>query len=434
MRLVALLVLVAACGDDAAQAPDAPAAADAPLAADASTDAAPLLPPLPLHTESRWIVDANGHRIKLASVNWYGAEEKDFVVAGLDKQDVRAIAHLVHQMGFNSVRLPWSNEMVESNPVVAANVISANPQLAGKRALEVYDAVVTALADEGVLVILDNHASRADWCCSDTDGNGLWYTTAYPEAAWLADWATMAARYRDQPAVVGADLRNEPRSVIDPPTCTTCSSCPCAPSTGCTCRTASWGDGVAATDWKAAARKGADSVLGANPNLLVIVEGLHYAGDLGGVFNSPLALGTPNRLVYSAHDYSFFHSALVAQTNPQYTDLKTTLGNNWGFILVQGKTYTAPLWVSEFGTCHTQASCFDGVTGIGWWFQSFRMYLREADIDWSYWAWNGTEARGTGRTYGAEETYGVANLGWDGAASATLLGDLQALQPATQGP
>ena len=44
-----------------------------------------LIVSLPLHTKGRFIVDEEGNRIKLACVNWYGAEEMDFVVAGLEK-------------------------------------------------------------------------------------------------------------------------------------------------------------------------------------------------------------------------------------------------------------------------------------------------------------------------------------------------------------
>lgn len=39
----------------------------------------------PFHTSGRYIVDSDGQRVKLAAVNWYGAEEKDYVVAGLDR-------------------------------------------------------------------------------------------------------------------------------------------------------------------------------------------------------------------------------------------------------------------------------------------------------------------------------------------------------------
>jgi endoglucanase len=76
----------------------------------------------------------------------------------------------------------------------------------------------------------------------------------------------------------------------------------------------------------------------------------------------------------------------------------------------------------------------DDAQGQGLWFSGIRQYLVDADIDWSYWAINGTEARGTGRTLGADETYGVLDPTWTSAASAKLLGSLQAIAPATQGP
>src|SRR5580692_3528373 len=71
---------------------------------DAAADA-PGPPPLalPLHTASRFIVDANNQRFKLAGVNWYGGESPDLVPLGLDHADVNAIAHLIRQLGFNSV-------------------------------------------------------------------------------------------------------------------------------------------------------------------------------------------------------------------------------------------------------------------------------------------------------------------------------------------
>jgi endoglucanase len=53
--------------------------------------------------------------------------------------------------------------------------------------MEVMVAVIAAPAHAHIMVIFDNHLSRADWCCSDTDGNGLWYNRDYPETQWLAD-------------------------------------------------------------------------------------------------------------------------------------------------------------------------------------------------------------------------------------------------------
>jgi endoglucanase len=362
------------------------------------------LPQLPLRTSGRWILDAGGQRFKFAGVNWYGAEEDDFVVAGLDHEPLSTIARRIRELGFNSVRIPWSNELVARNPVVPAAALGANPTLEGKRALEVLDAVVDGLAFEGLLVILDNHSSDAGWCCSDTDGNGLWYNAAYPEAVWLEHWRLLTRRYLDRPSVAAMDLRNEPRSG------------------------ASWG-GEARLDWKSAAGRAADAILAINREVLIVVEGTSYATDLGGVFQDPLVLKVPGRLVYSAHDYSWFHGALAS-----YDDLKTQLGNRWGFILTQGRAFTAPVLVSEFGTCNTAGSCVADPSGPGFWFAAFRRYLGEADIDWTYWALNGTQARAAGRTFGAPETFGVMAADWYAAASAGLLQSLEALVAITQRP
>ncbi|MGA3043612.1 MAG: cellulase family glycosylhydrolase, partial [Bryobacteraceae bacterium] len=358
---------------------------------------------LPLHTSGRYLVDAAKQRVKLAAVNWYGAEEQDYVVAGLEYAPLSDIARQIRVMGFNAVRLPWSNEMVETNPVIANARLAANPSLAGLPALGVFDAVVAALANEGLQIVLDNHMSNANWCCSDTDGNGLWYNAQFPESNWLADWQTMAGRYLNQPAVIGADLRNEPRDG------------------------ATWGGSDPQFDWHAAAERGGNAVLAANPNLLIFVEGINYATDLTGALGLPVQLSAAGQVVYSSHDYSWDHTGLSS-----YDELAAQLDGSWGYLLASG----VPVWVGEFGTCHTDVSCVTSSsagTG-GFWFSNFQQYLQQRDADWSYWALNGTEARGDTRTLGAEETYGILNVTWTGSASPDLLNALQAVSAPTAAP
>jgi endoglucanase len=204
---------------------------------------------LPLHTSGYQVLDANNHAVRLTSVNWYGFDQKEFVPGGLDHAPLAKIIEQLHALGVNSVRLPWANETLEKNPPVADYAVKANPQFRGKQAMEIMDAIIAALARARIMVILDNHVSRADWCCKDDDGNGLWYNDDYPEEKWLADWRTIVLRYKGQPWVVGADLRNELRSG------------------------AAWGGNDPKLDWHAAAERGGNTVLNANPNLLVMVEG-----------------------------------------------------------------------------------------------------------------------------------------------------------------
>ena len=56
-----------------------------------------------------------------------------------------------------------------------------------------------------------------------------------------------------------------------------------------------------------------------------------------------------------------------------------------GYIVAEGKPYTAPVWVSEFGDWN------DGRDfGPNSWFHYFSEYLTGADFDWGYWRVDGS--------------------------------------------
>jgi endoglucanase len=128
----------------------------------------PLYQP-PLHTSGRYIVDATARRFKLLSVNWYGGSDELFVPGGLDVRPRQDIANLIRSLGFNSVRLPYSDEMVLRNPIIAPSLLVANPDLVGMRAIVAFVAVVEACTDAGLAVVINDHITQAGWC----DGKNL---------------------------------------------------------------------------------------------------------------------------------------------------------------------------------------------------------------------------------------------------------------------
>jgi endoglucanase len=351
----------------------------------------------PLHTEGHRIVDSQNRSVRLASVNWYGFDQKEFVAGGLDHQPLALIVKEIKEMGMNSVRLPWANETFEKNPVVADYAIKANPQFKGKHALDVMDAVIGALAKENLMVILDNHVSRADWCCEEKDGNGLWANAEYPEQRWLEDWKAIVLRYKDQAYVVGADLRNELRSG------------------------AQWGGADPTLDWHAAAERSGNAVLEANPKLLVIVEGPDYSTDFRGAAEKPVILKLSGRLVYSPHAYSSKDVQFQS-----YEEMKQALDARAGFLLLQEPG--VPLWVGEFGTCQTIKNCGPDGTPNEQWFVWFVQYLKEKDLSWCYWALNGTQSSGEGRKYDAVETYGLLSPDYKTIAAPDILRLLRTIE------
>lgn len=76
---------------------------------------------LPLHTNSRWIVDENGQRVKLACVNWVTHLEP-VVAEGLSKQPMDAISKRIISMGFNCVRLTWPLFLATNDSLASTTV------------------------------------------------------------------------------------------------------------------------------------------------------------------------------------------------------------------------------------------------------------------------------------------------------------------------
>jgi endoglucanase len=416
MTLASVVALFAACGESerliGTVGNPSMGNVDAASTSDAAQEAGVgILALLPLRTDSRWIVDAQGNRFTFSSVVWYGAESPDLVPYGLDHNSIADLANLVRQLGFNSVRVPWCNEMLESNPLIDASLLTANPDLMGKTALQIFDAVIDSLTARGLLVILDNHRSKGEWCCDVAHGDGLWHTPEYPESSWISDWQALVTRYQTNPLVVGADVRDAPRSQLSasaPASCTDCSAT-------CPCDVATWGGGDPTTDWPAAAERAGNAILAINPNLLIMVEGIDSSRTIPANAR-PILLNVANRLVYSPHDYPYTYNGIATFTT--YDEFKATLEQEWGYLVTEGQAYTGPVW-TVFGANHggTDAQFW------GW----MRQYVTEKNVSWAYWAINGTEGHGYSRDFGAEEIYGVLNVNWNGTANVDHLSEIQSL-------
>src|SRR5690349_24209105 len=68
------------------------------------------------HTSGNQILDSNNQPVRIAGINWYGFETTDAIAHGLWAQDYHTIINNIKALGYNTIRLPFSNQMVESNP------------------------------------------------------------------------------------------------------------------------------------------------------------------------------------------------------------------------------------------------------------------------------------------------------------------------------
>ncbi|WP_078867880.1 cellulase family glycosylhydrolase [Streptomyces sp. NRRL F-5727] len=387
-----------------------PGAAAVPLTtAEPTTTTAPMTGPelaaswtAPLSTRGRYIVDADGNRFKLKAGNWSGVQgtwegsgdiedpanhqadqKSNNVPLGLDRVPMARILADFHELGINSIRLPYADAMIRDTTVVPDSALAANPELKGKTPLQVYDAVVEALTDDGFAVILNNHTTTYRFCCS-LDGNERWNSSQTTQQ-WTDNWLFLAERYKSNKRVVGADLRNEVRrDYYDDP---------------------NWGWDNEHDLYKAYQEAG-NKILEVNPDLLIIMEGINWQGIPQGMFEHGRPTLTPVRnlsntliesgkLVYSAHFYGFTgpnHTGATGgwqngETNdPRYRDLSPedlikVIDDQALFVTQAGQHFTAPVWVSEFGTAGRGQSDAKEID----WFHRFTDILVKNDTDFAQW-------------------------------------------------
>ena len=345
------------------------------------------------HTLGNRILDANGNPVRIAGINWYGFETTNRVPHGLWSVDYRGLMDRIRNLGYNTIRLPFSNQMISDNVVPSAVSFNSssgpiNQDLRGLTSVEVMDKIVAYAGAIGLKIILDNHRSTAG---NSAEQNGLWYTAEFPHQTWIDHWVMLAERYRGNPTVVAVDLRNEPHNPSNKPY-----------GTG-----GVWGSGNPANDWRLAAEAGGNAVLAANPALLIVVEGVGdyrrpdgtvvstwWGGNLQGAADHPVRLNVANRLVYSPHDYGpnlFRQPWFNAGTS--YQSLSQVWHTNWAYLHASA---TAPVWVGEFGTGNRSLDVSDTKPGSqGQWFSSIVRFLSENPaISWTYWALNGEDPYG----------------------------------------
>jgi endoglucanase len=336
------------------------------------------------HTSGNLILNQQGNAVRIQGINWYGFETVRKVPGGLTVQDYRKVLETIHSEGFNTVRIPFSNDMIE-HPIVPEAISfnnnrgeAINQPLRGLNSLQILDRVIEHAGTIGLKVILDNHRSEAG---DSAQGSGLWYTAEYPESAWIADWQMLAHRYAANSTVIGFDLRNEPHNA----------------TTGGSC----WSGCGAGHDWHLAAQRAGNAVLSINPRLIVFVEGTDavngdfywWGGNLEGVRSAPVRLAVSDQLVYSAHEYGPKEYQQKWFNGASSASLESVFERHWGFV---SRQEIAPVWVGEFGTSNRSQDITETTSGSeGQWFQALTTFFgRNREINWTAWALNGEDSDG----------------------------------------
>ena len=85
-----------------------------------------------------------------------------------------------YKFQMNCIRLTYSLQLFFDDKEIPFKYLKANPELKGMTGMQIFDHTVKVLTDVGLMVILNNHTSTSQWCCSDDDGDGLWWSRQFP--------------------------------------------------------------------------------------------------------------------------------------------------------------------------------------------------------------------------------------------------------------
>ena len=327
-----------------------------------------------LHVEGTKLIDTQSHLVRMTGVNWFGFETKNQIPFGLNGRSYKSMLAQIKTLGFNTVRIPYSDYMLDASRDGSLKLadldinLTLNGMTGTQTPLDLLDAIITEAGKLGLKVILDSHSRQPDSYLRE----GIWNPSYYPESKWIANWKFVAARYASNDTVAALDLKNEPHFE------------------------AAWGGPTSSLNWNEAAQRCANEIQTVNQNALIVIEGVEslnasatalgkywWGGNMQGVHTNPINITYNNKLVYSPHEYG-----PEVYLQPWFRDyrfpgnLRYVWEDRFGFIYNQGLGHTL---VGEFGIKENVAS-----SASNKWFEEFLKYVGDHSegYSWTYWAWN----------------------------------------------
>ena len=244
-----------------------------------------------------------------------------------DNYITRADIHFIKQSGFNSVRVPFSYRLFVSDGTV--------PRLEGP-GYELLDRVVDWCRREDLYVILDMHAAPGGQTGDNIDdswGYPFLFESSESQELTVNLWRKVAARYRDQPMVIGYDLLNEP--------------------------IAHYFDAASLNPkLEPLYRKIVSAIREVDRNHIIFLGGAQWDTNFK-VFGPPF----DRKLVYTFHKYWMTVNQDAIQEYLNFRD-----------------KYNVPIWMGESGENTDE------------WIDSFRKLLEAHNVGWCFWPYKKLEA------------------------------------------
>jgi endoglucanase len=266
--------------------------------------------------------------VNRSGLEYCGPDEQGFLSgAAICRSEIRTI---VRDWDCKIIRLPFNQDFV----------LRGRGGRPGQEYRNALDQVIYWASMFGAYTLLD-----LQWLDADrTYGGDRNFVASLPNMQSIEMWTLLAARYKDEPAVL-YDIFTEPHDRLDD------DPFPLNKEDG-----SAYADGqraVTMKEWQPWARKLTSAIRSENPDAIVFVPGINWAYDLRGM---PMGLAD---IVYSSHVYP-------------------NKGSDW-FDAFGDLSRTVPVFLGEFGG-QDEPKELDFVRRLV-------AYAQQLGIGWTAWSW-----------------------------------------------
>ncbi|KXJ88434.1 glycoside hydrolase superfamily [Microdochium bolleyi] len=396
----------------------------------------------PLNTKGRDVINSRGDVVTWAGVNWPMSGET-MIPEGLEWASVDDILDQVASVGWNYLRMGYAIQMIDevylrdgvdvplevamiqalgyvNGTKVTKEVIAKNPGWTKQTTrFEIWSDIATAAEKRGIFIHPDVHVSKAQWCCSHTDGNGWFGDVHFSIENWLRGLSYVATWARGHPNVASMSLHNELRE-----------------SYNVTNLYYNWQTLVGNMT------AGSDAIHKANPDLLITWSGMQYDQDLSALTTKKNILTAPcykctairdaarrdpvyfdldahpwaDKIVWELHLYTGSEDMDTGTCEMIEAGLYRSGFQALGMEKPSGCKITGdcpdpqrltPVMLSEFGNAQDD-SLYNATLQ-----NCLKEYTIKHNISWSMWSLAGSYRIRSG-VQGMEDTWGLTNFDWTG--------------------
>ncbi|WP_419801630.1 glycoside hydrolase family 5 protein [Mucilaginibacter sp.] len=255
-------------------------------------------------------------------------EAKDFWQKYLDSYVTEADIHYLKSTGMNSIRVPFNYRLFTNETYLGATD--------GNRGFVLLDKLIKWARKENIYLILDMHAAPGGQTGDNIDdgyGYPFLFENEQSQQLTISIWKKIAARYKNEPIIMGYDLLNEP--------------------------IATYFDAAKLNPLlEPLYKKITAAIRTVDQNHLIFLGGAQWDGNFD-VFGAPF----DPKLVYTFHTY--------------WTDVKQEVIQK--YIDFRNK-YNVPVYIGETGENNDE------------WIKNFRLLLEKNNIGWHYWPYKKMDA------------------------------------------